>query len=55
MTSLGHHLRLAVVLLGLCATCVQLAELAGVSMLDTELNTWILSHNQKKYNVNKKN
>jgi hypothetical protein len=54
MTSLGHHLRLAVVLLGLCATCVQLAELAGVSMLDTELNTWILSHNQKKLMLIKK-
>ena len=44
MTSLGHHLRLAVILLGLCATCVILAELAGVSVLKLELYSWIFSH-----------
>ena len=47
MTTLGHHLRLAVILLGLCATCVILAELFGVSMLHLELYSWIFSHNRK--------
>ena len=47
MTTLGHHLRLAVVLLGLCATCVKLAELSGVTMLNLELTSWIFSHNRK--------
>ena len=44
MTTLGHHLRLAVILLGLCATCVILAELSGVSMLHLELYSWIFTH-----------
>ena len=44
MTMLGHHLRLAVILLGLCATCVILAEFSGVTMLNLELTPWILTH-----------
>ena len=44
MTTLGHHLRLAVILLGLCATCVILAELSGITMLNLELTSWVLSH-----------
>ena len=47
MTTLGHHLRLAVILLGLSTTCVKLAELAGVTMLHLELYSWIFSHNRK--------
>ena len=47
MTTLGHHLRLAVILLGLSTTCVKLAELSGVTMLHLELYSWIFSHIRK--------
>lgn len=46
MTTLCHHLRIAAILLGLSTTCIKLAELFGVTMLNLELNPWIFSHNR---------